>query len=72
MKVRSHNFIINFPTESVKTAIFSEIAKRFIGNYGKKVIVLTHRDEREQTNIVLKESNAKNTSHKSFKLKWAF
>lgn len=44
-----------------KTVIFSEIAKRFIQSYGKKVIVLTHRTELcKQTTAALKASGVMN------------
>lgn len=44
-----------------KTVIFSEIAKRFIQNYSKKVIVLTHRTELcRQTTAALKASGVMN------------
>ena len=39
------NLLYQLPTGGGKTVIFSEIAKRYIANTGKKVVVLTHRIE---------------------------
>jgi superfamily II DNA or RNA helicase len=44
-----------------KTVIFSELAGRYIRNYGKKVIVLTHRRELcRQTSLALKATGVNN------------
>lgn len=53
--------LYQLPTGGGKTVIFSEIAKRFIGTFGKKVIVLTHRIELcRQTTAALKGSGVAN------------
>lgn len=39
------NLLYQLPTGGGKTVIFSEIAKRYIAQTGKKVVVLTHRIE---------------------------
>jgi superfamily II DNA or RNA helicase len=39
------NLLFQLPTGGGKTVIFSEIAKRFISETGKKVLILTHRIE---------------------------
>ncbi|MCX2481537.1 DEAD/DEAH box helicase family protein [Pedobacter sp. MC2016-15] len=53
--------LYQLPTGGGKTVIFSEIAKRFIATYGKKVIVLTHRTELcRQTTTALKKSGVTN------------
>lgn len=41
----NYNMLYQLPTGGGKTVIFSEIARRFIENTGKKVLVLTHRIE---------------------------
>lgn len=47
--------LYQLPTGGGKTVIFSEIAKKFIAEFGKKVIVLTHRIELcRQTTTALK------------------
>jgi superfamily II DNA or RNA helicase len=40
-----YNLLYQLPTGGGKTVIFSEIARRFIQNTGKKVMILTHRIE---------------------------
>jgi superfamily II DNA or RNA helicase len=40
-----YNLCFQLPTGGGKTVIFSEIAKRFIKETGKKVLILTHRIE---------------------------
>ncbi|RZK38269.1 MAG: DEAD/DEAH box helicase [Pedobacter sp.] len=53
--------LYQLPTGGGKTVIFSEIAKRFISSFGKKVIVLTHRIELcAQTTAALKGSGVLN------------
>jgi superfamily II DNA or RNA helicase len=39
------NLLYQLPTGGGKTVIFSEIARRFIEQWGKKVLILTHRIE---------------------------
>jgi len=39
------NLLYQLPTGGGKTVIFSEIARRYIANTGKKVLILTHRIE---------------------------
>jgi superfamily II DNA or RNA helicase len=39
------NLLYQLPTGGGKTVVFSEIARRYIGLRGKKVVVLTHRIE---------------------------
>ncbi|WP_240920239.1 DEAD/DEAH box helicase [Sphingobacterium chungjuense] len=53
--------LYQLPTGGGKTLIFSEIAKRYIEEHQKKVIVLTHRTELcAQTTRALKESGVVN------------
>lgn len=65
-KLSEHNdtnprLLYQLPTGGGKTVIFSEIAKRFITTYGKKVMVLTHRAELcKQTAAALKASGVVN------------
>ena len=40
-----HNVLYQLPTGGGKTVIFSEIARRYIEETGKKVLILTHRVE---------------------------
>jgi len=52
----SHRLLYQLPTGGGKTVIFSEITRRFIEKYKKKVIVLTHRIELcRQTSRTLKQ-----------------
>ena len=39
------NLLFQLPTGGGKTVIFSEVAKKFIEKYNKKVLILTHRIE---------------------------
>ena len=41
----NYNVLYQLPTGGGKTVIFSELAKRFILETGKKVLILTHRIE---------------------------
>lgn len=53
--------LYQLPTGGGKTVIFSEITKRFIEKYQKKVLVLTHRVELcKQTSKMLKDFKVKN------------
>jgi len=53
--------LFQLPTGGGKTVIFSEIADRFIKKYGKKVMVLTHRQELcKQTSLALKNTGVFN------------
>lgn len=57
----NHRLLYQLPTGGGKTVIFSEIAKRFIARYQKKVIVLTHRKELcRQTSAALKMASIGN------------
>lgn len=57
----NHRLLYRLPTGGGKTVIFSQIAKRFIGQYGRKVMVLTHRIELcRQTSATLKNSGISN------------
>ena len=50
------NLLFQLPTGGGKTIIFSEIAKRFIEKFNRKVLILTHRIELgKQTSNVLTE-----------------
>jgi len=58
---RKGRLLYQLPTSGGKTVIFSEIAKRFIQTFNKKVIVLTHRTELcKQTTKALKQSGVIN------------
>ena len=55
------NLLYQLPTGGGKTVVFSEIAKRFIANTQKKVVVLTHRIELSaQTSKMLSGFGVKN------------
>ena len=55
------NLLYQLPTGGGKTVVFSEIAKRFIANTQKKVVVLTHRVELSaQTSKMLSGFGVKN------------
>ena len=55
------NLLFQLPTGGGKTIIFAEIAKRFIDQFKKKVLILTHRIELSaQTSAVLFEKGIKN------------
>ena len=56
-----YNLLYQLPTGGGKTVIFSEIAKRFISEMKKSVLVLTHRIELcAQTSNMLEEFGVKN------------
>lgn len=55
------NLLFQLPTGGGKTMIFSEIARNYINDFGKKVLILTHRIELSyQTSEVLSEKNINN------------
>ncbi|MFT4680203.1 MAG: superfamily II DNA or RNA helicase [Flavobacteriales bacterium] len=55
------NLLFQLPTGGGKTVIFSEIARRFIKETGKKVLILTHRVELcSQTSRMLMEFGVEN------------
>ena len=55
------NLLFQLPTGGGKTIIFSEIAKRFIKKFNRKVLILTHRIELgKQTSNVLTEAGITN------------
>lgn len=57
----NYNILYQLPTGGGKTVIFSEIAKRYISETNKKVLILTHRIElSKQTSATLKEIGVKN------------
>jgi len=57
----NHRLLYQLPTGGGKTVIFSEIAARFIQKYGRKVVVLTHRNELcQQTSRTLKNRGIRN------------
>jgi superfamily II DNA or RNA helicase len=56
-----YNLLYQLPTGGGKTVIFSEIARRFIRDTGRKVLILTHRVELcAQTSQMLDEFGVKN------------
>ena len=56
-----HRLLYQLPTGGGKTRIFSEIARKFIGQSGKTVVILTHRAELcRQTSSTLKKSGIMN------------
>ena len=58
---KSYNLCFQLPTGGGKTVIFSEIARRYIQEVGKKVMILTHRVELlAQTSRVLDDFNVRN------------
>jgi superfamily II DNA or RNA helicase len=58
---QKYNLCFQLPTGGGKTVIFSEIAKRYIRETGKKVLILTHRVELlAQTSRMLDDFNVKN------------
>ena len=60
-KEEGYNLLYQLPTGGGKTVIFSEIAKRFIQEKNKKVLILTHRLElSRQTAAMLDEFGIKN------------
>lgn len=53
--------LYQLPTGGGKTVVFSEIARRFIKQYGKTVVILTHRKELcKQTSSVLRRIGVQN------------
>lgn len=57
----NHNLLYQLPTGGGKTVIFSEIARRYINQTGKKVLILTHRIElSRQTSNMLTEFSVVN------------
>jgi len=55
------NLLFQLPTGGGKTIIFSEIAKRYIKQFNKKILILTHRIElSRQTHDVLTELGISN------------
>ncbi len=57
----NYNLLYQLPTGGGKTVIFSEIARRYIRDTGKKVLILTHRVELcGQTSQMLNEFGVKN------------
>lgn len=57
----AYNLLYQLPTGGGKTVIFSEIARRYILETGKKVLILTHRIElSRQTSKMLDEFSVKN------------
>ncbi len=57
----NHNLLYQLPTGGGKTVIFAEIAKRYIEETGKKVLILTHRIELcAQTSRLLSEIGVNN------------
>lgn len=61
-KPENYHLLYQLPTGGGKTVIFSEIARRYIEKYQKKVLVLTHRIElSKQTSKMLKGFGVKNT-----------
>ena len=56
-----YNLCFQLPTGGGKTVIFSEIARRYIAETGKKVLILTHRIELlAQTSRMLDDFSVKN------------
>jgi len=57
----NHNLLYQLPTGGGKTVIFSELARRYIANTNKKVLILTHRIELcAQTSTMLDGAEVKN------------
>ncbi|MBT8196473.1 MAG: DEAD/DEAH box helicase, partial [Bacteroidia bacterium] len=58
---KKHNLLYQLPTGGGKTVIFSKIAKRYIEETKKKVLILTHRIElSKQTSDMLAEFGVEN------------
>ena len=56
-----YHLLYQLPTGGGKTVIFSEITRRYLKTFKKKVLVLTHRIElSKQTSKMLKEFNVRN------------
>lgn len=61
-KPANYHLLYQLPTGGGKTVIFSEIARRFLQQYNRKVLVLTHRIElSKQTSQMLTGFGVKNT-----------
>jgi len=61
-KPDNYHLLYQLPTGGGKTVIFSEIARRFIEKYNRKVLVLTHRIElSKQTSQMLTGFGVRNT-----------
>lgn len=57
----NYHLLYQLPTGGGKTVIFSEIVRRYLESYNKKVVVLTHRIELcKQTSKMLKGFDVKN------------
>ena len=57
----NYRLLYQLPTGGGKTVIFSELTRRYIERFGKKVTVLTHRTELcKQTSATLKNNGVKN------------
>jgi len=57
----NYHLLYQLPTGGGKTVIFSEIVRRYLETYEKKVVVLTHRIELcKQTSKMLKGFDVKN------------
>lgn len=60
-KRENYNILFQLPTGGGKTVIFSEIARRFIEERKKKVLILTHRIELcNQTSVMLDQFDVDN------------
>ncbi|MEO6177039.1 MAG: DEAD/DEAH box helicase [Flavobacterium circumlabens] len=58
---KTGKLLYQLPTGGGKTVVFSEIARRFMEQFGKKTIILTHRRELcTQTSATLKKLGIKN------------
>jgi len=61
-KPDDYHLLYQLPTGGGKTVIFSEIARRYIEKYNRKVLVLTHRIElSKQTSLMLTTFGVNNT-----------
>lgn len=61
-KPDNYHLLYQLPTGGGKTVIFSEIARRYIEKYNRKVLVLTHRIElSKQTSTMLTNFGVNNT-----------
>ncbi|KGO94887.1 DEAD/DEAH box helicase [Flavobacterium subsaxonicum] len=61
-KPDNYHLLYQLPTGGGKTVIFSEIARRYVEKYNRKVLVLTHRIElSKQTSQMLTGFGVKNT-----------
>ncbi|WP_405604591.1 DEAD/DEAH box helicase [Polaribacter sp. Asnod1-A03] len=58
---KDYHLLYQLPTGGGKTVIFSEIVRRYISKFNKKVLVLTHRIElSKQTSKMIKEFGVRN------------